>query len=94
MLSGGSILLYLFLTNKYYGHFLVLRIFKFVVGHSLQACWSVLYFSVSIYMYMLTYTCHVHIHVLGLYIGPNNVCYVTRPFLFFSYVAMSLFIRP
>ncbi len=26
--------------------------------------------------------------------GPNNLCYVTRHFLFFPYVAMSLFIRP
>ncbi len=25
--------------------------------------------------------------------GPNNLCYVTRHFLFFLYVAMSLFIR-
>ncbi len=26
--------------------------------------------------------------------GPNNLCYVTRHFYFFPYVAMSLFIRP
>ncbi len=26
--------------------------------------------------------------------GPNNICYVTRHFLFFPYVPVSLFIRP
>ncbi len=26
--------------------------------------------------------------------GPNNLCYVTRHFLLFPYVIMSLFIRP
>ncbi len=31
---------------------------------------------------------------LGLHKGPNNLCYVTRHFLFFPYVTMSLFIRP
>ncbi len=30
----------------------------------------------------------------GLHMGPDNLCYVTRPFLFFPYVSMSLFIRP
>ena len=30
----------------------------------------------------------------ALYMGPNNLCYVARHFLFFPYVAMSLFIRP
>ncbi len=31
---------------------------------------------------------------IGLHMGPNNLCYVTRHFLFFSCVPMSLFIRP
>ncbi len=31
---------------------------------------------------------------IGLHMGPNNVCYVTRHFLVFPYVPMSLFIRP
>ena len=32
--------------------------------------------------------------LVGLYMGPNNLCYVTHHFLFIPYVAMSLFIRP
>ena len=31
---------------------------------------------------------------IGLHMGPNNLCYVARHFLFFPYVTMSLFIRP
>ncbi len=31
---------------------------------------------------------------IGLHMGPNNLCYAARHFLFFSYVAMSPFIRP
>ncbi len=31
---------------------------------------------------------------LGLHMDPNNLCCVTRHFLFFRYVPMSLFIRP
>ena len=30
----------------------------------------------------------------GIHMGSNNLCYVTRHFLFFPYVAMSLYIRP
>ncbi len=32
--------------------------------------------------------------LIGLHMGPNNLCYVARHFLFFPCVAMSLFIRP
>ncbi len=36
-----------------------------------------------------------HISVIvGLHMGPNNLCYVKHHFLFFPYVTMSLFIRP
>ncbi len=31
---------------------------------------------------------------IGLHMGPNNICYVTRHFLFSPCVTMSLFIRP
>ncbi len=30
---------------------------------------------------------------IGLYMGPNNLCYVTCHFLFFPYVPMSLFYK-
>ncbi len=33
--------------------------------------------------------CSYH-HKVGLHMGPNNLCYVTRHFLFFPYVPMSL----
>ncbi len=44
-----------------------------------------------VYLGICQYNAFVQI---GLHMGPNNLCYVTRHFLFYPYVPMSLFIRP
>ncbi len=65
-------------------------------------CWELVgylqrkepYFCYGASKYVQLYILFITVAYLGLHMGPNKLCYVTCHFLFFSYVAMSLFIRP